>query len=230
MDFICQKLKFILNHHLFCVRTSTIVSYLYCKNKYQQKISQKVCSTFVLGKVVQLCILVSITLRAQYVSFLLGDSQNTNNFTLYDRFPFHPLVVSALINFKFFNSSVFQCSALLIVFAISIDYTLYFGFDERALEAAYELIVQNGRYFTKLNKLKLNLNKHFTRQIQTFVKFITNNFSLVKFHQPVLQSYPTLSSKLRTKLVFISAFFEVSVESVNLIIGMIEIFIIIKDK
>lgn len=242
MNFIFQKLCYLLNCHFFNIFTSTFIIFLYnkrcisCINKNKKQINvqktsssillKKKCSfrlpsSYIIAKTLQYAIMIIIGMRAFYVSLLFDHKTNsTDSHLLYN-----PLIVSVVRNLKFFNSTVLKCVCQLAIFSFFIDYLLYFHIDFRMLKAAKEIVVENGRYFIQLNSDVNNKNKHLKSWLtissfwyRALTKRIwTTKSSLLKFNKPTLASFPHLSTKLRAQVAVYSALLEGVVFGVNII-------------
>lgn len=227
MNFIGQKFKFFLNHHLFCLQTSTIIKFLVAKKQKTTNYNfqslnklpknekrQLIYSNFFIGKIIQFCIILGITFRAFYVSLLIKNVQNDKiQWYITNHLTYHPLVTSALLNFKFFNSTVLQCTCLLAFFAIVLDYSIYFQMaNPRLLEPAYQLVIENGQHFSLFDGFKINYFRIFFKNYRNelvkrailFSSSIQNNYN----YRAVLKNFPLMSPSLRVQLLVYSKLFE----------------------
>src|SRR5699024_3437619 len=69
-----------------------------------------------------------------------------------EHLPYNPLLVLLLKRYHFFNATTLRCCALMGLFAIFVDYGLYFKMDHRLGRAISELVVENGQHFIELNE------------------------------------------------------------------------------
>ena len=237
MNFIQSKMSKLFNHHLYCVHTSTLIAYLHNKKCSETNHSNKKCgfylSCFTIGKIVQYFLVLAPALKSFYVGYYLKqiESREINFKTSPDyyvnSFRFNPLLISMLINFKLFNATVLQCSALLAVMTLYLDHLFFFRLDFRMVKAAHELIVENGRRFRVLNSennfIVLSSESSYKRcqfWYRALVDRIwTKHSRLPRFDKPTLQCFPHLSAPLRVKLAVYSVILETFTSVTSITIG-----------
>lgn len=237
MNFIFEKLNLTFNHHLLCQKTSTFVGYLYGRkdrlgSQHLRILSgSRVTQTwltkclpsplrFWVEKALQYTVILGITFRALYISTL------TTRAEVAAHLPYNPLVISACMTFKFLNSNVLRCTCLLTLFLLFLDYSLYFRLDAEHLQAAQEIMVENGRRFGELNSGSLagggggcgsvQMGKFW---LKAALKRIWNLSSpALHFYSPRLRCFPALSPRVRAQLVVVSALTEILVVTLNIAI------------
>ncbi len=232
MNFWLEQLDRLFNrHHLFCLKTSALVTYLYNRKSHfhpthsmlSHENRKKInflqnwlpSCRFWLEKSAQYSVILAITFRALYISFLSTENE------LKDHLSVNPLVISVLLQFRFLNGTVLRCTCLLTLFLLYVDYSLYFRLDGTQLEVANEVIVENGRHFVVLNSRHSGSGPIKTAKFwfQSLVgKTWQNSPANFKFFKQNLISFPNLSVKLRTQLAVTSAVTEMAVVLVNIAI------------
>ena len=166
-------------HYLFCLRTSTMVAYLYrvkvgentqkTESQQQQQVDSIFLSrkksksrtlsnnpaytVFCRFKCLQYGALGCFTIRLLFISFLLSRSTNLKNSLETTSFYFFFKSGGHLCFAKLhlFTATTIACLCLMALFALYLDYALTFNLDDFLIRALQEIMVENGRDFRLLN-------------------------------------------------------------------------------
>lgn len=153
-----SQLRRLFNHPLFCMSTSSFVSYLYSvlgvkRDRDHSAQSARAYKRFLWKKTAQYSLLSELMLRTLYVSFLAicGDHDAVKG-----NLPYNPILVLLLYRYHFFaHGTMLLTAALLPLFAVVLDYAFYFklvnGNCGQLCESANEIVVKNGHRFVELN-------------------------------------------------------------------------------
>lgn len=248
LHFNLQSLnRLVCNHHLLCLRTSTLATYLYTiksvKGQRQKHMSQtsNPYSTFIWVKCLQYAILGQFTLRTLYTNFLFSNAESGEKVLANSHMLFNPVVVFAIKKFTFLNSTTVACSCMLVFFALYLDYSLSFHLDDYLLQAIEELLVENGHHFRLLNdsqggrklpggveggelnrsrKASTNFNFPIWRRLSLYGSLVSktrNSFDCLKFYKSSLESFPSLSGKLRARMVVLSTIIDSTIVLLNVL-------------
>ena len=156
--------------------------------------------------------------------------------------PFNPLLVGLHGQYHFFNGITLSCIALFGLYAVAIDWLVFFCIDFSLIQGAHQLIVLNGRHFVLLNsssaavagggggnkggKINNASKLTWTRLRRTASVYrrawsgrSTGHHQHHHFSCPSLASFPTLSSKVRAQAVVYSTLLQSVVIFLNLSFG-----------
>ncbi len=208
--------------HLLCLRTSSVVAYLYqlkCSVEYRKYYPCRITAFYRLKALQYLC-LVTFMIR------VFIPSTFTTKEEVIDHFPFNPVTCAAMLHFRFVASSTtLKAVCLFVIFVVHIDYSIHFNVDAFLVKIIYEMIVENGRHFKLLNRKRFHwpevklancwqmysLYRRLCREIWICLS--------LRFHRETLESFPNLSLKLRARMVVYSTIFEAFIFVCNVILS-----------
>lgn len=107
-----------------------------------------------------------------------------------------------VLQFNFFNYYTTAATGLLGLYALFIDYTIFYQFDLYLINRTYEIIVRNSTLFWVLNSGS-NLKFSSRKQIKDFCVHLWNGVN-VCFYHPNLKCYPNIGHKIRTQALVLS--------------------------
>ncbi len=145
----------LLNSRQTCLRTSTLVTYLYgiqCSFRTEltgKKENNLEYRRFVISKTLDYLIPLQGTIRFLYITFRL-DEKNAQS--LADHLPYNPIIITGLQQSTFLNFTVLRCISLLPIFSIVLDHSVYFGMGYPFISLVWQLMIANGQHFWALNE------------------------------------------------------------------------------
>ncbi len=136
-----------------------------------------------------------------------------------------PLMTLSVLNFHFLDQKTMFATSLLALFALYIDYSLSFQSNLAITAMMYEINIGNIREITSLNPHILRWPKmSFLRPLGSvrvfsgWIRRIWNSESLT-FYRPQLECYPTLSRRLRARIMVFSLGLELLFLLIILLVG-----------
>lgn len=185
----------LFNSHYLQIRPTRMLLYFVLWEK--TTITEK-GAAFCLAKCTLYLYCCLLPIRCLTVSFLKVQHCN-----LLDHASIDPLLSHLMLHFSIVNEYTIVADGLLGLFAIHLDYTVYFKSGLRNI--AYEIIYKNGAHFWTLNTEK----KQFTN-CKT-VKELTGNLwngRGVRFHQQKLKYFEHVGAQIRAKAAILSTILE----------------------
>lgn len=193
------------SNHWFYLFNTSLIQYLYQMRSKPNETSNT--SHLQRLKYLHYGLLLVELLRALYLSELPPDS-------LFAHLSYNPLMTSLTITFKFLTPAVLKAVCLMVLFAIYVDYSMYFKLDYFLLHLFHQLTIDNAEEFFDINKKVLKVPQwSYLKPIQcihqcyNLQKYIWHSKNLQFKHQQ-LDSFPFISAQLRARIIVLSTFIE----------------------
>ncbi len=235
-----------LNSRQLCLRTSTLVAYLFdiqCTlRKEQTRNNRRNCGhrayrRYVISKALDYLVPMQLSFRMLYITFRLDEK---NAASLEGHLPYGPFFITALQQSTFLNFTISRCICLLAPFAFVLDHSMYFGMGFPLIGSTWELLVANGRHFWALNRQHFDDDDDndkgdgdgggggggggggWADQLRPPRPFRLYrqawNCLDAHFNRPSMDSFPALSGRLRVRTVLFSAVVDAAVAGFNFIL------------
>ncbi len=232
-------------HPFFWARLRTAVGYLVSVQRKQNGSSSSSLSLhFKLFKFLCYSLTVQALLRVLYLSTFdeLVNNEESNQMLTPDYLLISPLTVSLIQVYPFIRPTTLRCTCLMGFWALYLDYALTFKLDGPLLELLYQMIIENGLHFRRLNDRRLGwsdlmirfdgkgkaikgeqMKKQWWRLPHAYLTLakkiwkVSSQTGYLKFHSPNLSF---VSSQFRARMIVYVAVVEAVISFLLAFIGM----------
>lgn len=163
----------ISQHPLLCIRTTTLVNYLFhlkCSHTKNtngshpplaiiRRLHKYIFHYIGIGKTIFYVLSIILILRAFYcVALMLNKPDHTPKVVLTTHLPYNPLIVICATRYGFFNAPILASVTLSVIWCIFFDFAFTYLQNNYQLILTYQLMITNGQHIWTLNERRLGKN------------------------------------------------------------------------